>query len=518
MRTADAGHATENTKDTSPDTPDTSVWRPFAADLVAGSSRRDITPPLGIRTANWGAEGRHELATGVHQPLTVTALALTDYSGRSDHSDHSGRSSHSSRSDHSDSTQYQYIVSVDLGWWRDSSDEESVRKPILVALRIDESQLLLHLVHTHSGPCTTRSQHLEPGGALVDSYLVRLTRTITTACLEARAAAQPCHITWGTGRCGLATVRDLPCGDRDVVGFNPHTPADDTLVVGRIADSRGHTVETIVNYACHPTTLAWQNPLLSPDFVGPARVLVETATSAPCVFLQGASGDLAPRDQYTGDIDVAERNGRVVGHGVLSTLEAMPRPGHMLRFGGVVESGASLGIWEQVPTEASTALSSQLIQVPVELQPALSPEELSDRWRHTGETPARERVERAIALRNGYVQDGEASHPVWLMEVGDAVIVAHPGEAYSIMQIELRRRHPDRCILVANCTNGPGFMYLPERSAYERVPYQVWQTLVDVGSLEAVIEATDAAISELGKPPGESTSLASESSLESELP
>jgi len=457
--------------------PGTAVWRPPSADLTAGSSRRDITPPLEIRTANWGADGRHEIATGIHQPLTVTALALSDGAGATN-----------------------YIVSADLGWWRDCADEQSVRTPILERLGIDESQLLLHLVHTHAGPCTSRAQRLEPGGALVGDYLATVTDAVEGACRDARASAKPCHITWGTGSCSLATVRDLPCGDTDVVGFNPDLRADDTLVVGRVTERAGDPVATIVNYACHPTTLAWQNPLLSPDYVGPARVVVETATSAPCLFLQGASGDLAPRDQYTGDVEVVERNGRVVGHAVMSTLEAMPLPGHELRFAGVVESGASLGVWEQTPTTAPTSLSARVIHVPVPLQPILSAADQREQWLHIGETPARERVERALALRNGYVHDGRASHPVWLMELGDAVVVAHPGEAYSLMQTELRRRHPDRCILVANCTNGPGFMYLPEQSAYHRVPYQVWQTLLAAGALETVIDATDSAIAQLRKP------------------
>lgn len=153
---------------------------------------------------------------------------------------------------------------------------------------------------------------------------------IIDACREAAASARPAEITWGTGSCRLAVVRDLPYGDRDVTGFNPDVAADDTIVVGRIADTAGVTMATILNYACHPTTLAWQNPLLSPDFIGPARRVVEEATGAPCVFLQGASGDLSPRDQYTGDLDVVERNGRIVGHAAMAALEELPAPGRVL--------------------------------------------------------------------------------------------------------------------------------------------------------------------------------------------
>jgi len=449
-------------------------WRPFASALVAGVSRRDITPPVGIRTANWGAEGRHEVALGVHQPLTVTALALVDKDG-----------------------QARFVVSADLGWWRQIDDEQSVRLPVLAALGIEPERLMLHLVHTHAGPSTSRAEPTAAGGALVSAYLDEVARTVGNACEDALAAAVPCQITWGRGSCQLATVRDLPCGDQDVVAFNPDILPDDTVIVGRVCDLEGTIVATVVNYACHPTTLAWQNPLLSPDYVGPARRLIEEATGASCLYLQGASGDLGPRDQFTGDVEVVERNGRILGHAAMSALEALPRPGNVLRFTGVVESGASLGIWEQQPDSASSMVTSLIVQVPVPLQPLLTAEELRSQWSDLEETPSMERVARAMALRKGYVNDGEATHPVWITQVGDAVIVGHPGEAYSVMQTELRRRHPDRCILVANCTNGPGYMYLPERSAYERLRYQVWQTLLGAGALEAVIDAVDAAIAEL---------------------
>ena len=400
-------------------TPATTEWRPFSADLVAGSSRRDITPASEIRTANWGAHGRHEVATGVHQPLTVTALALADDSG----------SMH-------------YVVSTDLGWWRNTDDEQSVRAPVLEALDVGESRLLLHLVHTHAGPCTTRSQHFEPGGALVDSYLRSVSDAIVAACREARATARPCRITWGTGACALATVRDLPCGDLDVVGFNPDVAADDTVIVGRVTDHDERTVATILNYACHPTTLAWQNPLLSPDFVGPARVLVETATSAPCLFLQGASGDLAPPRPVHGRhrCGRAQRTDPRSRRPVDSRSDATTRPHHALQRGRRIRRqprhmGASPGpLPHRAQSEAHPSpRAPSAAAVARRAHPTLEPPR---------DTPARERVERAMGLRKGYVDNNSARHPVWIMEVGDAIVVAHPGEAYSAMQTELRSRPP----------------------------------------------------------------------------
>mgnify|MGYP006172841585 CR=1 FL=1 len=37
----------------------------------------------------------------------------------------------------------------------------------------------------------------------------------------------------------------------------------------------GLTLGTIVNYACHPTTLAWENRDISPDYIGAMREVID---------------------------------------------------------------------------------------------------------------------------------------------------------------------------------------------------------------------------------------------------
>src|SRR5262249_38985564 len=134
--------------------------------------------------------------------------------------------------------------------------------------------------------------------------------------------------------------------------FNPGGPADDTVLVAKIQGDDGQLIATVVNYACHPTTLAWDNTLISPDFPGAMREVVETATGAPCVFIQGASGDLGPREGFVGDPKVADRNGRQLGHAALAALESLPAPGTRFAYSGPVVSGATIGTWRHVPLDA----------------------------------------------------------------------------------------------------------------------------------------------------------------------
>src|SRR5204862_1932989 len=140
------------------------------------------------------------------------------------------------------------------------------------------------------------------------------------------ATSAEATLSWATGHCDLAQNRDLRDGERHVCGFNPGALADDTLLVGRVTSATGRLLATIVNYACHPTTLAWENRLISPDFVGAMREVVEQGTGAPSIFIQGASGDLGPREGFVGDVRVADRNGRQLGFAALAALESLPPP------------------------------------------------------------------------------------------------------------------------------------------------------------------------------------------------
>ena len=453
--------------------PEVTNWTPRESAVTAGVARADITPPVGIRAHNWGAS-RTEVATGVHRPLTATALAF--------HDEAAGR--------------WRYLLTLDLGWWRDSTSFRRLRDPILAALDAEPDDLLLHLVHTHAGPSISDLGLDLPGADLLADYQEQLTDAVIAACRRARESAAPSVITWAQGRCDLAVTRNLPCGDRDVVAFDPGTPADDTLLVGRVTVA-DRTVATLLNYACHPTTLAHHNSLLSPDLVGSAREVVESVTGAPCIFLQGASGELSPREQYGPGTDRTDANGRVLGHAAVAVLERMGAPATRLHFDGVVESGAPLGLWQREPAEVPADVHCTATVVPLPAEPAPDADQVAARWSGIDPVAAAERLRRATRLADGYLDADIARHPLWVWRLGDAVIVAHPGEAFSALQTELRRRHPERAVLVLNLTNGPGFVYLPDRDSYRRDRYQVWQTLLAPGGLELLIDAADRLIAAL---------------------
>lgn len=441
-----------------------------------GVARRDITPPVGIHARNWGA-ATHETAEGIHRPLLATAMAIC---GEND-------------------PQPLVFISVDLGWFKSPTDELLLRQPVLAALQLDPARLLICLSHTHAGPSICIDDRDQPGGALVAPYVQRVAQALVEAAAEAIANAADATIDWRYGLCNLAANRDLPDpADRSahIVGYNPDVNGDSTLLVGHVANTDGETIAAIVNYACHPTTLAWENKLISPDYIGSMRELVERETGGLVLFIQGASGDLAPAEQYTADVDVADRNGRQLGHAVLGTLLAMPQPRQRLAYTGVVESGARLAVWRQRPGDVAEDLHAKQLNIALPLKKLPTLAEIDGDISKCNDNYQRERLKRKRRLVQFVGPGKTCDMPLWVWRIGHAIIVAHPNEAYSDWQRCLRERWPDRHIVVANLTNGSCGYVIPQALCQAGL-YAYWQSPFERGSFEITEESTQEAIANI---------------------
>jgi hypothetical protein len=445
---------------------------------LLGVAREDITPSVGIYARNWGA-AKHEVAEGIHRPLTATALTIRIAPGESP----------------------LVLVALDLGWWKSLDDEREVRSAVIDTFKLDSARVLLNCSHTHAGPAISREDAKQPGGELIGPYFEKLRDAVVRAVRRAFELESAGTLTWTTGRCGLAANRDLPDPSRDrwVTGMNPSVVADDAVLVGRVADASGKTRAVLVNYACHPTTLAWENKLISPDYPGAMRELVETQTpGALCLYLHGPSGEVAPRQQYTGDPETADRNGRQLGYAALSALEGMLSPAVQLEYSGVVESGAPLAIWKPKARAPSTALGALQVDVELPLKEDLpSSAELEAALRACEDRVQSERLRRKLRVRRTVGEGKTAKFPLWVWRVGDGYFVGQPHEAYTLLQTELRRAFPRSAITVMNLVNG-ATGYLAPASLHGEDLYQVWQSPFARGSLEKVVESATAALASLG--------------------
>ena len=441
----------------------------------AGVARRDVTPPVGIYARNWGA-ARHEAAEGIQAPLTCSALALTGERGGPP----------------------LVLLALDHGWWRAVEDEPHFREAVARSLGVPAERVVLALSHTHSGPSLSLLDRDHEGGELIPAYREHVLSALVDAGTAAVAEAQPCVLEWGTDWCDAARDRDLPVGDRVYCGFHPGAAADGTLLVGRVARRTGELLATVVNYACHPTIMAWENRLISPDWVGALRTRVEAATGVPCLFLQGASGELAAREQHTSSLTAVEQTGAHVASATLATLDGMLPPGVGLRLARAVESGAPAAVWEREPMLPGERLAAVSATVGLPRGDLVPLEELERRWADLEPRVAEERLSRARELLRACGDGPEIDFPYTVWALGDAWLVALPAEGYSWLQGELRRRFGT--VVVSGLSNGFSYGYLPPAALYERPEvYQVWQSPFGAGALERLLEAIAATIETLGE-------------------
>lgn len=467
-----------------------------------GIARGEITPPVGIYHRMWGA-ATHDRSEGVHRPLTATAAAFQPADGTS-----TGLAL--------------VLISLDLCLlW--AAEMRGFLATVVERTGVPADRLVVTFSHTHGAGLMGLERSSLPGGELIGAYLSRVAETVSELVRQAIANIKAVNVVYGAGRCSLAAHRDFwdDATGEFACGFNPAGPTDDTVTLARFTDPAGSVVATVVNYACHPTTLAWQNRLISPDYPGAMRELVERETGAPCLFLQGASGDLGPREGFVGDVQVADRNGRELGYAALAALTALPQAGTIFTYTGPVVSGATLGTWAHSPVDAAAAgrhrtfhFRRWTVDLPFRADLPTTAQTTAEReqWladeqqaRNAGDAArARdsramvERMTRRLSRLKELPEGPSFPYPIALWRIGDGFWVAVEGEGYQFLQRELRARFPSVPIMVVTLAGGSRCSYLPTRETYGRAIYQEQIAMLAAGSLERLVDEIAQAVEGLG--------------------
>ena len=450
-----------------------------------GVAARDTTPPAGIYMRAWGA-ATHDIADGVHRPHFATAALFAPIGGGEPLA----------------------LVALDIGWFQNPGDEQAIRDEVMRRTGLTPDRLLVNLSHTHASVNANSTLSERPGGQLLKPYLAHLAEQVAGAVVDARQKMTPAWIAWGYGHCGLATNRDYWDADKQhwACGYNPERTPDDTLLVARVTDADGQVRATLYNYACHPTTLAWQNHVLSPDFIGAAREVLERAFEAPALFLQGALGDQAPRDNYVGDSAIADSNGRQLVYADAGVIEGLPPPATRFAYQGIVASGADLGTWAYEPIDAAQQQAAEVLraeQLSVDLPrkaglPSIA--ELETRLAATTDRRENEITMRKLLLERSLGPDPVHHMPLWIWRLGQAMLVAICQEPYAVVQQTLRQRFPGVPVVVMGVTNR-SYGYLPPRELFGKGIYQEQQSPYAAGCMELTVEAAAEGIAGLMRAP-----------------
>jgi hypothetical protein len=167
---------------------------------------------------------------------------------------------------------------------------------------LDVDYLIVHSTHTHEGPDTVGLWGKEVLKSGYDPmYRDQVRKTIVEAIQ-------------GTFK-DMREVGSMKVGEVDISTYHDNGVAnlisdhrdpwviDEMLSAAHIVDTEGATIATLINYGCHPETLADENLLLTSDFVHAVRRTVEQGSvwqtapgkpglGGPAIYLNGAVGGM----------------------------------------------------------------------------------------------------------------------------------------------------------------------------------------------------------------------------------
>jgi len=228
---------------------------PLAADdLKAGAAKIDITPPVGY--AMWGYGARHDSpSVGVLDPLLARALVLGVGNEKI------------------------ALVSLDLGRAPPRQSTQAIRAKVKDAAGIEH--IFLCASHTHHGPVL----ELDDWPDAKHSYIHELENKLADVIIEANKSLRSSKIGFASKEVPFNRNRHSKLADK---------PVDREFLVVRVEDVDGKPIAHAVNFAAHPTMREGRDLRFSADFPGALAAVVEKDTGVPCLFLQGAAGDLSP--------------------------------------------------------------------------------------------------------------------------------------------------------------------------------------------------------------------------------
>ena len=460
--------------------------------LLAGVARADITPPVGIPHMNWGSQ-THVGAVGIDPAgMIATALVL------------------------SDGKQKFAMVDVDALF---VGQLAAVTTRAAKLTGIPPEHIRLGATHTHAGPFLTTDKgpvgiDLTQYRAGFDNYWALVADKIVGAIVEANARLEPAHLgaAKGTGSINI-NRRVRRDGSRPpAVGLNSGGLVDRDLIVARIDNALGAPIAVLVNFQCHGTVLAWENKQISPDWPGMMRRTVEEALpGAKCLFFQGAAGNQGPMEGLSGDLAVAHRLGRILGHEAAALALRIETVKREPKFEGFVESTAYLAKqpWRvQGPRDGAIKFASQIVEVPgrtytgkevermtaavVDAEAKVKAAANADAWtKHAAEA----RLRRFQDLLAKWRQP--ASRPpipvrIAALRIGELAMVSMPGEPFAEIGQAVKRGSFLPATMFCGYSTGEGGEYMPVDTEYEFEGYEVDRTPYGTGAAAKVIATASA--------------------------
>jgi hypothetical protein len=428
--------------------------------LFAGIGRNVINPPIGCEKVGLRLFG--EAIQAIESDLTVTVLVLANETNRI------------------------ALIACDLCLIPNIVVDD-VRQRVGEMLNVPASHVMLNMSHTHSAPAF-------PGWMEVDQTQVAMKRRYQDDfirwTLDAAESAsnnlQKARIGAGWGESYIGVYRrEIGANGREMLGEVPDHPIDPSVGVVRVDDLEGNPIAVLFSYGCHPVVVGPNSYVISADFPGPARAVIEKNLGGIALFMQGCGGNINPKVGIGYEVDCRDNKNR------LGTMLG----GEVLKVAAGIHTNLNQGertqLWNipnilfkpWIPIEGDTCTYLGAVEEVVKLEfselPTLEQaKEIQQQWQKTLDERQQQRAQtweiRVAAKYTDWsrklveaVEDGYPTVDLVLqaIRINDIVFASLNVEAFFESGLAIRERSPYEHTLVFGYTNG-SIAYLPRAEDY----------------------------------------------------
>lgn len=404
--------------------------------FLAGTGKAIISPKLGTRLYGYPT---NRFAASIHDDLTATAIAV------------------------SDGTETAALVSVTVC---------SVPAPLcerataLIQQNTGIKHVIISATHTHSGPALTDT----PGWGDADhSYIeeIFLPGLLQAVC-DAKDAMEEAKIGISEIETNAGVNRRQVREDGTVtLGKNTFGLYDPRMrVISFVSADEARTLGTVIHFGAHGTAAGGPYPEspVTRDWPGVMTDRIEWMSGAPCAFLNGAIGDVAPRDL---------NRVKKYGERELNNIEQAMEIGGMAAVDAAQAFLATKGYFTP-----SLCVTTGRIRLPYEPLPDVEEAKENLRLLEGTTNPMkiyeRNRWQKVLEVADKEPEDALA-YDQTLVQIGPVVFVPHPFEIFTAISLRLDSFSPVPYTLSmsnANGTNG----YLPNKEEIARGGYEIWSS------------------------------------------
>ncbi len=412
--------------------------------FLLGVARKDITPALG-----GNLYGYHDkiFSDSINDRLYVTAVCLAD------------------------EKQKVLLVSCDVCLLHNTISDR-IRREIAQSENIPFENILIHAIHTHTGPNTAG----EEGWGKIDiPYCESIFfPAVLEACHEACTNLQEAEMGYGTtdSQVGVNRRQLLLDGSIDF-GQNPWGVYDPTMSVVSFIGEDKKPLFNLIHYGAHNTACG-AITTISRDWCGVAIDRLAILSGGVTAFFNGCEGDTGPRLP----------NGKTVGN-----------MQYALELGGLAAIDA-VRAWKNIKTYTTPAITVLPMQAKLPLQPRISLQEAKDGYEKFKEFDVNLNRQTAhyyeqviAAYESNIPQEEYRTVNLTLVQLGDIVIIPFAYEMFTEISLRIKAAFPHKHILCLSNTNGNN-SYFPSADQIIRGGYEV-QMFKTGNGLQAPVDNAD---------------------------